>query len=74
MNCSAEDIAKIIVPKDAVELHAKHTLKAFNAILPQRILLKAKNLHTRGKAGKEDPEEPHENAQDRYRQVRRQAD
>lgn len=49
MNYSAEDIAKLIVPRDQ-ELDSKQPVRAFNAILPQRILLKAKNSHTRGKA------------------------
>jgi hypothetical protein len=49
LNCSVEDIAKILVPREQAEFDSKQRLKAFNSILPQRILLKAKNLQMRGK-------------------------
>jgi hypothetical protein len=42
-------------------------MKAFNSILPQRILLKAKNVQMRGKAA--DKEEFEE--QERYKSVKR---
>ena len=48
LNCSSEDIAKLIIPSEHSDFEqANKPIKAFNNVLPQRILLKANKGNAR---------------------------
>jgi hypothetical protein len=82
LNCSAEDIAKLIVPSETSDFeHLKKPMKAFNNILPQRILLKSSKGAVQetnySKKRDEDQnmfEEVSKYDEERFKFVKRQAD